>query len=309
MLCFSEYYNGAWQPVKSSDVNAPLDIMTVAAGTFDRSMLDVRPYRAADPTDEALYVHVTTRDDTPFVNSPWMFLLPGFVVHNTHSEPIAWSDLSGPVTIADATRMRTLPPSGGASGNRQLRSSYATRGPDSVWGPQYPNASTVDVLTGTLPQAIRQAQSDTPDQWSMPFLLSDARNVFYVSTSVAYRWFSVFQGYGLVNAGRVLEAPMTALIPPVVVSGPPQQPGQPVEITSLLGDPLRAQDALTQAPGLRAALGSSAPLDFGGVSVGASGTVTPATFNATALTSVFDVAGIEQVAHETHDIQGLEEKQ
>jgi len=277
VLCFSEYYNGAWQPVKTSDVNTPLDFTTAPAGTFDRTTLDVRPWTSADPGDGALYVQVTTRDRPPVTRVGTFHLVAwasgidrGFVMHNTHSSPVQWSDLMTPISLIEPDKLRSLPPASN-SGRTSLQVSYSARGADTIFGPSYQAATDVNVLTGALPQTVRQAQSDVGDQWSVPFFVSDARSSFYVTTGVTYRWFNVFGGYGLADAGRILRSGMTATIPPVVVDLPPVQPGAPVEITGRLGDPALAQQALGQASGMRAVLGSTSVVDFAGVSIGATG--------------------------------------
>jgi hypothetical protein len=243
----------------------------VATGTFDRGSVDLRPWHSSDPDDGALYVQVAPRSWGPSVNPRWDFY-PGFIVHNTHSAPVSWSDSTTVINLSDPSRMRSLPPAT-ACGVTALQAIYATRLPDSVWGPQYSPGSPVNVLSGRLPQAVRQAQLDVDDQWSMPFFMSDARSAFYVTASVSYRWFNVFEGYGLAAPGQILGNGLIISLPPVVVDAPPRQPGAPVEITGRLGDPATAQSALAEAAGMRAVLGSVGTVDFGGVAIGATGAV------------------------------------
>ena len=64
VLCWSEYYNGKWQPTKTSDVNKPVTLATFfLAGTyaFDRSELILRVYEEGG----ALVVTVPTQFRSP----------------------------------------------------------------------------------------------------------------------------------------------------------------------------------------------------------------------------------------------------
>lgn len=53
-LNWSEYYNGKWQPARTSDVNKPLDLLQIEPGKFDRSALTLRPSESAS----ALQIHL-----------------------------------------------------------------------------------------------------------------------------------------------------------------------------------------------------------------------------------------------------------
>ena len=102
ILCFSEYYNGKWQPAKTSDTATPVDLGVMHAGTFQRSAVVLRPWTAVDPSDTSLYVQVTSSDNFPsgLWGKPtqltpdlsyyyYMWTMgAGFVLHNTHSAPL-----------------------------------------------------------------------------------------------------------------------------------------------------------------------------------------------------------------------------
>ncbi len=246
VLCFSEFYNGAWQPVKTSDTAAPMYFQTVPSGTFDRSSLDLRPWRSSDPNDQSLYVQIAERNYQPALNPVFLFLDHGFVVHNTHSAPVPASSSTARIHPVQPGRMRALPPASGA-GATTLSAGYSTEKTGSPWGPQYPSPASVHLLTGTLPLSVRQAQTDVNDQWSMPFFAADARSAFFVTTSVSYRWFGQYEGYALAGPGRILQdGGLVRDTAPVVVNRPPTQPDPPVEITDRLADPALAQSPQSQ---------------------------------------------------------------
>jgi len=78
VLCWSEYYNGKWQPTKTSDVNKPLSIDNFASAgsdSFDRAELMLRS--SVDDSDELL-IHVG------YPGRNWKY----FVLYNTHSLPV-----------------------------------------------------------------------------------------------------------------------------------------------------------------------------------------------------------------------------
>lgn len=74
VLCWSEYYNGKWQPPKTSDVNNPVSLDTSSPSVFDRSTLRLW---SDEPQDGQLritiYGNVTRR---------------AFLLYNTHSLPL-----------------------------------------------------------------------------------------------------------------------------------------------------------------------------------------------------------------------------
>ena len=111
VLCWSEYYNGKWQPQKSSDVSQPTNLGQFDSSGFDsdRNLLQIVPVNVASvfgflvnsrfvgiggvqstlPAD-ALVLSICS----PLSSSP---LYPGygggFVFFNTHSLPVRWDDI------------------------------------------------------------------------------------------------------------------------------------------------------------------------------------------------------------------------
>ncbi|HXA29002.1 MAG TPA: neuraminidase-like domain-containing protein [Candidatus Angelobacter sp.] len=268
VLYFSEYYNGQWQPAKTSDVDHPVNLQFVIGDALDRSTLMLRPWHNVDATDEALYVDIANRAWAPWtIAGPvgmgplltWGFTT-GFVLHNTHSAPVTWGNVP-PVQLTMAPRTRGLPPAVTASSAQTLRAEYKS---------SLTHMADVDVLTGHLPQRAVPAQPLDIDQWDMPFFFGDVRNVFYVTSDASVILIDRYRGYGLwekapLGIGDVVQ------IPPVV--GPQRvPPGDPVEKLPIeMGDPVAAQQVIAQ--GMRAVIADPASLSFQGRDIGATGSV------------------------------------
>jgi Neuraminidase-like domain len=300
VLCFSEYYNGKWQPPKSSDIATPVDLDVVPMGRFQRSAVVLRPWTAVNSSDTSLYVQVTNCDNFPsglwatwpifttfsagrtnvasvqaFIDKTINPIVAvsydwtkgaGFVLHNTHSAPLRWYDidwqqLMGPV----AARILT--------GGRTLTAQYGTSksGSRGYTNTDFSGLSPTQILSGPLPERTVTAQQDVTDQWDMPFFVEDARNVFYVRAGVRPTWFKDFTGYGappyLTLAAGVLSA-----IPALVVPQPPV-PRVPVLTPAGLADPGLAQRAVLSTGTLRAALASTGSLTFQRRQIGAAGSI------------------------------------
>lgn len=77
VLCWSEYYNGKWQPTKTSDINNPAYIGSFNPQNFDRSKL-------------TLGVHEESEQLKIWVISPGVFGVGAlFYIRNTHSLPLS----------------------------------------------------------------------------------------------------------------------------------------------------------------------------------------------------------------------------
>jgi hypothetical protein len=270
VLYFSEYYNGQWQPAKTSDVDHPVNLQFVIGDALDRSALVLRPWHNVDATDEALYIEIGDRSWAPWtIAGPGSFgaqltwaLTAGFVLHNTHSAPVTWQNVH-PVTLARAPRTRGLSPAVTASSPQVLRAEYKS---------SLTHTADVDVLTGHLPQRAVPAQPLDIDQWNMPFFFGDVRNVFYVTSDASVILIDRYRGYGLwekapLGIGDVVQ------IPPVVVGPQRVPPGDPVEKLPIgLGDPAAAQQVIAQQ-GMKAVIADPSSLSFQGRDIGATGSV------------------------------------
>ena len=84
VLCLSEYYNGKWQPTKTSDVNSPLYLGSFplsGQSAFDRSKLRLMSIDEG----EALRVYIYHSINQSAVYS-------SFRLYNTHSLPAPMAD-------------------------------------------------------------------------------------------------------------------------------------------------------------------------------------------------------------------------
>jgi hypothetical protein len=288
VLYFSEYYNGSWQPTKSSDVNNPL-VLGTYQGDFDRSAWYLRPWSPIDQNDESLWVQVGDFqpwfigvDDlgpTPFGDLLWQLWgwtggngLDGFVLHNTHSAPLQWTDV--PATFVQMS-----------IDQRAFEvSSYPTALPVQYWQAQYASAwsfpipAIVDsarVLTGTLPVQVLTAEPNSTSSTSpvnMPFFFGDARSVFYVTCGEWDIPIYLWDGFGVTTSVLLPEEGSrdVAQIPPLVLAAGPIQPDPPPEVSGNVVDSAVANAAVS-AGAARAVIGGGGIVAFDGRNVGITG--------------------------------------
>jgi hypothetical protein len=195
VLAWSEYYNGKWQPTRTSDVNRAIKIGDFAPSVFNRSQLrlsvyDKEPGKARSP----LVVEV---------QHPQLFVVEHFVVHNTHSlpeqsdavpqpnDPVRYLTARGPVFTASYEQLRfqddlnTLPPLG--------RPILKNR-------------------TGDVMAAVGPLHDHLKSPWDAPFLVGDSRHLFFVTTSRRLVWIPLDGGY----VPPVLWQRAAAQLPPLV---------------------------------------------------------------------------------------------
>lgn len=285
VLCFSEYYNGSWQPVKTSDINTPVLLQQSLQGQIDRATVFLRPWSSTNESDETLYVQIGTNDSLQaFQGAPprephrrsapgvrhiaarvWGLIgwdITGFAVHNTHSPPVSFA-LIPPTEVQMPTYFRELQ----TSSSNEFKSIYGRIETDQV---SPVDSATIEVLTGELPQTIVPAQPDVVDQTPLPFFFGDARSVFYVTSRLVYPELATFRGFGIRPV-----AIASVSIPQMVVPTGPMQPDLPISIAAT--NVTRAAAAATVASGeLRSAIDGGTNVSYGDRSVGITGsTSTP----------------------------------
>ena len=228
VLCWSEYYNGAWQDMKTSDVNRPADI-NVSASAMDRNFeLDrnrlrivVAPYREYVPSDALVLAILPPSDGS----TPVIPYGPGFVLHNTHSLPTNSidipSDLGGLFgAIAQLPLpLRTLKPSRRYSTDQgsgvfslarynSLTSLFASN-PD----------STSPILGFPFSPRYIQPQIGPGDSTGWPFFYEDKRNQFYVTIQKAFVPYHFWDGFAALTAVSPVVKGVPH-IPPLVTTNP-----------------------------------------------------------------------------------------
>lgn len=221
-LCWSEYYNGQWLPPKTSDLARPtgfgkaFDI--VGQGAFDRGLLVLGETLESD----ALRVRIWGQGNGS-----------SFLFYNTHSLPQRQEDRPGgqePLPLDNfAQFIRTID-----TGGPTLRISYVTNaGVEADRNVVTVRDGTTYRIAAPFPNAYfpdGDQQSLIRDPWGAPFLYSDSRHAFYVTTRRPQTPFSSSRRFGL-----TLQEPRPVAIPRL--TGPPDAaPG--VGPTFLIDSPL-----------------------------------------------------------------------
>jgi hypothetical protein len=278
VLYFSEYYNGAWQPTKSSDPSNPLVLGMFQQGDFDRTAWFLRPWAPADGNDESLFLQVAGYAgawfDGGFLWPPvWGYtedVKSGFVLHNTHSAPVTWDQVPGTM-VAMSPNVRVLKSAqANPFGPRALTVEYQTETSEG----QIPYPVDVDsaiIVMGGLPQKIVDAQPTVSQPWDMPFFFGDSRSVFYVTCGEWVIPIIDWGGFGVWHMAAPADgANLAVQIPPLVVVDGPVQPDPPPEVSATVVDPAVAAAAVS-AGAARAVIAGGGAVAFDGRNVSVTG--------------------------------------
>jgi hypothetical protein len=208
VLCYSEFYNGKWQPTKTSDMQRPIQLVGGQGWTgtgdldSDRDRISIVPrtYRipplyAAPPKgppieftipDGALVLEIVIPEE--YVGGG-----AGFVLFNSHSRPVRWQDLGQPtdqngnaLEVSDflsSEPIRVLAPTQAYDGGSDAGTFSISYGEPlgAYVDPQVVNS----VLGFTwMPRYVEsQPGMESPWDWNSPFFYEDRRYLFYVTTS------------------------------------------------------------------------------------------------------------------------------
>lgn len=162
ILCWSEYYNGKWQPAKTSDVDRPLRLRQ----TFD-------PPGGGAPFDRsALRLWTSESGGVLTVSINYQDVLSGvFALNNTHSQP------------QPAPRSDTIGLLNSYGSGRSLSTSediLLTRYSD--YSPIWSQLVEYQVLRSSMPDRTVEPHHALQSPWEAPFFYEDARHAFYVTT-------------------------------------------------------------------------------------------------------------------------------
>jgi hypothetical protein len=192
ILCWSEYYNGKWQPTKTSDVNRPTalgfnQLNLTGDGAFDRSNLRL----SIKEWEDTLRVSVDG--------------LATFVLYNTHSLPEGHTE--GTTYSNSPKPIRKF---GSLDGTLNI---YYDLHADLM----LPRAGFVrPLLRKRISGTILEPRQDLQIPWVAPFFYEDSRHVFYVTTSQREVTIPEFTGFGI-----AADSPKTHFeIPPLVFEKP-----------------------------------------------------------------------------------------
>jgi hypothetical protein len=162
VLCWSEYYNGKWQPTKTSDINNPTNIDQfdlTGSNAFDRSKLYL--FIAEEFNNLRIHIHGAGSKS------------PSFLMYNTHSLPIRSEDLVAFGSILFKKRKLK-------NDKSTFSSSYAIGMSDGYeLGEDH---LTRSILNTSLVNNFIQPQHYLPGELESPFFFSNSRHVFYVKT-------------------------------------------------------------------------------------------------------------------------------
>jgi len=199
VLCWSEYYNGKWQPTKTSDLNRPIFLSEYDAagpGAFDQSMYRLGFFEESG----ALRVLISGG-----------FFITSFLLYNTHSVPLPEED--APITNIWIEGFLITPTREIFVGNKYLIIQYYSE--YNFLFPQYYHT----VLKGpanSLPGRVIATErwSAGEDRWASPFFYDDSRHTFFVTTTIKEEGVSNYSGYGvLVNP----DSRQVVGIPPLIL--------------------------------------------------------------------------------------------
>jgi hypothetical protein len=264
VLCWSEYYDGRWQPAKSSDPNRPTELGlfdTHGSGAFDRTALRLGVSYAFD---DSLRVWISGSGNS------------SFAFYNTHSPPVRGEDAPAP----------PQPPAGTLNVNWGWkwadkvgsRLHVAYQGFFLVNNPYYPPPAPFehDVLEDAWPFDITQARHVLLAPWPVPFFLADSRRVYWVTPQSEMVTIQGYNGFGVVvpQTGRKL-----AVTSPLVLKADALLEARASEVQALsqdepgfgVLDPVHVRRFVGASPTIHRGLASSDAVRYGDKTIGPAG--------------------------------------
>jgi hypothetical protein len=263
ILCWSEYYNGKWQPARTSDVNRPTELGRFdpdGTNAFDRSKLQLSVYEEPD----RLWVSISGQGAS------------SFLLYNTHSLPVRQEDVRlGSVSVSP---LLLLPSYRSLSTSTDTFSITYDRGIAILyWGGAGWGRSTLvrNVLTNTIDDRIVEPQHRLQNVWDAPFFFEDSRHVFYVTTVERLVMIPQYTGYGVI----VPPSPRPVVdIPPLVLQRDPRLEDIPDGYGPILQgidpgvvDPSPIERFVTEDVNIRTGIGTIASVRYGEQEIGPAG--------------------------------------
>lgn len=237
-LCWSEYYDGRWQPPKTSDVNSPTSFGTSfdsnGEGAFKRDLLVLGETTEGD----ALRVRIAGQGNGS-----------SFLVFNTHSLPQRREDRkTDPPDVEDfAQYIREID-----AVDENLSIDYRTQDASTsraVFTRKETGPVRITAPFGYAYFAGELQSSLIRDPWSAPFFFEDVRHAFYIGTNEAH------------DSVADENSSFGVLTPQV----------DPIPIA-----PLTITPGIDEAPNIRAMLTTRSPTTFNDTTIAAGGRTQPA---------------------------------
>lgn len=244
VLCWSEYYNGKWQAVKTSDMNLPTELGTFRGDTFDRSKVLLN----VNENDLGLSIGITGQGNS------------SFLMHNTHSLPERKEEVGLLLALILGLPFRQF----STDGNRLSITYSVLPLPPS---PFVNLPRTVLTTTTRPPGRITEPRHDLPDVWNAPFFYEDGRHVFYVTTTQQQVLVRDSKDFGIVT--NPLFSDITS-IPHLIVDSPEPIPGPIGPDPAFIGVPT-ARRFVTEDAQINRILGTADVVQFDGREIGPSG--------------------------------------
>ena len=292
VLHWTEFYNGQWQPTKTSDVNQPTTIGPfdpTGSGSFEsvRNLLRIVPAQFTGTSaiaqhyniqfslpEDAMILAITMAGSTDYTG--------GFILHNTHSLPIRLDDMvytflgevtGGEVYLSSALDLPNVSrsfspatqPYTGGYGNDTFTIGY----------PAAPGASPTpinDILTFSWAPRWVEPQPGTPGD--APFIYEDRRNLFYVATKQTPPPFRIYTGFGIQSPSWGAAVSELA-IPALVLRRPAVMPSS----VGILGinagdaDPASVQRYLSQGTNIDVGLVTPSTISYQGQVISPTGSL------------------------------------
>lgn len=261
VLSYSEYLDGKWQPVKTSDPDSPADV-----GHFD-------------PSGRAAFLRASLQLRTSGENGELRVSLSGagsgsFTLANSHSAPVGQDTFIIEFPPFWARKHREI-----STGKQELSIAYHSDSP--FWmagfGGNPPSPLLRSVITGRGPLSAVTPNQSLTDPWGAPFFVSDTRSCFYVETMQKTIRVPGFGGYGL---GSGPGGGITAL-PPFVWQKderfkPKPDLWNPVVANPGFGvvDPGPVEATLSEDAFINRALGTTGTIRYGRSTIGPAGQLT-----------------------------------
>ncbi len=262
-LYWSEYYNGKWQPPKTSDINRAQEIAEYNPATtiFDRRKLTL--YTSTN-SDGALLVNVTY--------IPQSHKAKQFKLYNTHSLPVLPGDesLGGGII------------GGGIPWFTQARSFSTGNGPFSI---EYFNPLAIvgdwefsrEVLGHALAYKVIEPRHPLADVFQAPFFFQDRRHVFYVRSAMS----AIFV-WDHTDVGVQVTPPVVAIpdVPPLVTKPgpwdlvlPEELDFPPMRLVPGVVDPSPVEHFLNQNVTINQAIATTGTVRYGDRIIGPGGSM------------------------------------